>query len=69
MKLFVEKVVNGNPAIVSEWADNEKGANVSFHDTCKALWNADDVETATVKILDENLNCYDGKYEFIKKAK
>lgn len=68
MKLFVVKVVNGNPAIVSEWTDNEKGAMTSFHDTCKTLWNADDVLSATVKILDEQLNLYGGKYELINKS-
>ena len=67
-KLFVEKVVNGNAEIVSEWTDNVKGAMVSYHDTCKVLWNADDVLSATVKILDEQLNIYDGKYELINKS-
>lgn len=65
MKLFVVKVVNGNAAVVSEWTDNEQGACVSFHDTCKTLWNASDVVTARVKILTETLDCFDGKDEII----
>lgn len=64
-KLFVEKVVNGNAAIVSEWEDNVKGALVSFHDTCKTLWNADDVETARVKILTESLDLFENHDEII----
>ena len=64
-KLFVVNVVNGNPAIVSEWTDNEQGALVSFHDTCKTLWNAPDVITARVKILTETLDCFDNNDEII----
>ena len=64
-KLFVTKVTNGIMATVSEWADNPKGAKVSFHQTCATLWNADDVITGEVKILDENLNRFEGYDERI----
>ena len=64
MRLFVVKVVNGNIAVVSEWTDNEQGACVSFHDTCKSLWNASDVVTARVKILTETLDLFE-KYDEI----
>lgn len=64
-KLFVEKVVNGNAEIVSEWNDNVKGAMVSFHDTCKTLWNADDVATARVKVLTETLDTFENHDEII----
>ena len=67
-KLFVVKVVNGNIAVVSEWVDNAQGALVSFHDTCKTLWNATDVVKATVKILDEQLDNYQGYSETITHA-
>ena len=65
MKLFVVKVVNGNMTIVSEWTDNEQGARVSFHDTCKSLWNAADVIKATVRILTDQMDCYQGISETI----
>lgn len=68
MKLFVEKVVNGTPAVVSEWNDNVKGAMVSFHDTCKVLWNTDDVQIATVKIFTDSLDLYNNKVEYINKV-
>lgn len=68
MKLFVEKVSNGSASIVSEWNDNVKGAMVSFHDACKALWNADDVQTATVKVVTESLDVYNNKVEYINKV-
>ena len=64
-KLFVVKVVNGNIAVVSEWNNNEQGAIVSFHDTCKTLWNAADVIKADVRILDAQLDCYQGYSETI----
>lgn len=63
-KYFVVKVVNDNPAIVSEWTELNR-ACVSFHDTCKTLWNASDVITATVKILNENLDLVGNKAEYI----
>ena len=65
-KLFVVKVVNGAIDTASEWNDNPKGAKVSFHTTCATLWNADDVITGEVKILDENLDVYEGYKEQIK---
>ena len=68
MKLYVVKVVNGNIAVVSEWTDNEQGACVSFHDTCKSLWNASDVITARVKILTESLDLYEKYDEIISHA-
>lgn len=65
-KLFVVKEVNGTtPVVVSEWSDNESGAMVSFHDTCKVLWNASDVIKGYVKIFDEQLDVYKGISEFI----
>ena len=65
MKLFVVKISNGSIAVVSEWTDNSQGALVSFHDTCKTLWNAPDVIKATVRILDDQLDCYQGHSETI----
>lgn len=65
MKLFVVQCVNGNMRIVSEWTDNEKGAIVAFHQLCATLWNEDDVYTAMVKILNENMDIFQNKVEYI----
>lgn len=54
MKYAVIQVSNGNFSIVSEWSE-EKKAITNFHSACTSLWNADDVEKATVKIMDEEL--------------
>jgi len=65
MKYAVVKVVNGNFAISTEHGENLKGAKVAFHQLCAALENADDVVTAEVKIMDENLDNVEGYKEFI----
>lgn len=53
MKYAVIKIVNGNFAIVSEHSDKDL-AKVKYHDTCKNLWNAQDVIKAQVMIMDED---------------
>ena len=64
MKYTVTKVVNGNYAIVSEHS-TAQAAIVAFHDQCKIHWNAPDVLDATIAILDENLDAYNGYKEHI----
>lgn len=64
MKYSIVKVINGNFAIHAE-TDNLDSAKVNFHGLCQTLWNAPDVISATVKIVDENLDCVEGYKEFI----
>lgn len=65
MKYAVIKVINGHYFIHSEgWTDLSK-AKVNYHGLCQTLWNAPDVITAEVKIMDENLDCVEGYKEFI----
>lgn len=64
MKYAVLKCTNGNFAIDSEW-DNLDSAKVSYHNLCSSLWNAGDVQTACVGIVDENLDFVPGYREFI----
>lgn len=65
MKYALEQCVNGNFSIASEHGDNEQAAIVAFHDKCRILWNAPDVITAEVAIVDEQLDVVDGYKEFI----
>ena len=65
MKYALIQCVNGNFSIVSEHGENLKAARVAFHDRCKILWNASDVITATVAIIDSNLTYVDGRIEVI----
>lgn len=63
MKYAVAQCSNGNFSIVSEWTDKDK-AIVNFHSICTTLWNAQDVEHATVTVIDERFTIH--KIEFIK---
>lgn len=65
MKYALIQVSNGNFSVVSEYEDNKQGAFVGFHDRCRILWSAPDVITATVSVVDENLDVVEGKREYI----
>lgn len=64
MKYSIIKCVNSNFAIHSETADLNS-AKVQFHGLAQTLWNAKDVLTAKIEIVDEQLNCVEGYKEFI----
>lgn len=66
MKYYVIYVTNGVLQIdkITEWSDLDK-AKSKFHDICKTLWATKDVETASVKIFDSQLDVVDGYKEFI----
>lgn len=66
MNITVVSVINGTFKIEAEYQQsNLQGAIVFFHQKCATLWNASDVERATVQILDESLNIVAGKSETI----
>ena len=65
MRYSIIDVVNGTFNVRSEHGENKQAALVAFHDRCKVLWNAPDVITAMVKLVDENLDTVDGKMEYI----
>ena len=65
MKYALSQVSNGSFSIVSEHGTDKQAAIVAFHDRCRILWNAPDVVTATVAVIDENQNVVDGKKEYI----
>lgn len=68
MKFAVIVCNNGNFSVNSEWTNNEQGAIMDWHDLCRSLWNAPDVISARVKVVDESLNVI-GKYdEYINHA-
>lgn len=66
MKYAVIKVVNGNFAISTEHGDNKDGAVVAYHSLCADLWNDASEVTATVSIMDSNLDVVDGYKEYIQ---
>ena len=65
MKYAIVKVINGNYFIHAEGITSLNDAKAQFHGLCQTLWNASDVITAEVKILDEQLDCVQGYKEFI----
>lgn len=65
MKYAIIKVINGNYFIHAEGMTNLVDAKRNFHGLCQTLWNAEDVITAKVKIVDENLDTVEGYTEFI----
>lgn len=64
MKYALIQVSNGNYSIVSETTD-PNAFKVSFHNLAAALWNAPDVVTACIMVVDENLDVVPGFKEFI----
>lgn len=65
MKYAIIKVINGNYFVHAEGITNVAAAKTQFHGLCQTLWNASDVITAKVKIVDENLDTVEGYQEFI----
>lgn len=65
MKYAVIKVVNGAYSIHSEGFESIESAKVDFHGLCQTLWNAPDVITAEVMIVDEQLDVVEGYKEYI----
>lgn len=61
MQYAIIKVVNGNFAVVVETND-EKQANVNFHQLCTTLWNAEDVTQAFVAIVNQRLSILKSEY-------
>ena len=65
MKYAIIKVINGNYFVHAEGITSLDAAKVSFHGLCQTLWNASDVITASVMIVDEFLECVQNYKEFI----
>lgn len=69
MKYAVIEVVNGNYFIHAEGITDVNAAKVQFHGLCQTLWNAPDVNTAAVMIVNENFDCVESYKENINKVK
>lgn len=65
MKYAIVKTINGNYSIHAEGFTDMSDAKVSYHGICSTLWNASDVITACVMIVDENLDTLPGYKEFV----
>ena len=68
MMYAIVKVINGHYFIHAEGITDVSAAKTNFHGLCQTLWNAPDVITAEVMIVDEQLDCVEGYKEFISHA-
>jgi len=66
MKYAIVKVINGSYSIHAEGFTDLSAAKMNYHGLCQTLWNAPDVVTAMVMIVDENLDCVERYKEFIQ---
>lgn len=64
MKYSIVKCVNGIFSVDSEWG-NLNSAKTQFHGICQTLWNAPDVQTAHVTIVNEQLDVVEGYKEYV----
>lgn len=60
-KFALIQCVNGNFSVVSEHSSENEGI-IAFHQVSAALWNAPDVITATLNLVNQSLEIVDGKY-------
>lgn len=65
MKYAIIKCINGTFSIHAEGFTELNNAKVNYHGLCQTLWNAEDVLTAKVMLVDEQLNCVEDYREFI----
>lgn len=65
MKFAIVKVINGNFFVHAEGITDLAAAKTQFHGLCQTLWNAPDVITAEVSIVDEQLDVVEGYKEYI----
>ena len=65
MKFAIIKVINGNYFVHAEGITTIAQAKTTFHSVCQTLWNASDVITAEVMIVNEQLDCVEGYKENI----
>ena len=67
MKLYIEQIADGIKTIVDTKEDSQ-AARISFHNTCRNLWNDENTEQARVRITDEQFNRFGSWEEVIDKT-
>lgn len=65
MKYAIIKSINGSYFVHADGITELGAAKVSFHGLCQSLWNAPDVLSAHVAIVDEQLDVVEGYKESI----
>ncbi len=65
MTYAILKVSNGHYFIQEEAITDLNSARKKFHTACATMWNASDVRTGQLRLVDEQLNCVEGYNETI----
>ena len=65
MKYAIVKCINGAFSIHAEGLTTLESAKVSYHGLCQILWNAPDVISASVAIVDEHFSVVEPYREYI----
>ena len=65
MKYAIIEVINGNYFIRAEGITDLASAKTQFFGRCQALWNAQDVISGVVMLVDERLDRVENYKEFI----
>ena len=65
MVYAIIEFVNGTYTVRAEGIKTLEAAKTQYHGRCQALWNASDVQTAHVAIVDEQLDVVEGYKESI----
>lgn len=67
MKLYIEQIADGVKTVVATKED-EQSARISYHNTCRNLYNDDNTQQARVRITDEEFKTYGTWEEVIDKT-
>ena len=67
MKLYIEQIADGIKTVVAT-KDDEQSARISYHNTCRNLYNDDNTQQAKVRITDEKFKTYGTWEEVIDKT-
>lgn len=65
MKLAIIECVNGSYVVRAEGIETVEAAKTQYHGRAQTLWNAPDVLTAYIAIVDEQLDVVEGYKERI----
>lgn len=63
---YIVTITDGNLAVRAEKMTNLETAKQNFHHWCELLISDKSFSTGMVKLLDDNLDCVEGKMEFIQ---
>ena len=65
MEYSILTCTDGNNIVRAEHIKDKDTAFKTFHHWCELLYNDNSFTTAMVKVVDENLDCVEGKMELI----